>query len=191
VNVMRVGFVSLALIIMVFASAPGGLASPTRIAFVQSQQPRNQTQTPEGGLPPEKKKSISKFGPEDFFGAQGGEDSRRNGAGARQPRNTRPTPTPASAPPPRQPATSAKAPVTQPSVTPSQPSMATPSPTINAAAALDTGAPQSPLSQGNPSDKIASKWAAPILIGLALFVSGALIWTLTKLFEKIREGSSG
>jgi hypothetical protein len=69
--------------------------------------------------------------------------------------------------------------------------MATPSPTINAAAALDTGAPQSPLSQGDPPDKIASKWAAPILILMALIVSGALIYTLSKLVEKIKEGSSG
>ena len=184
---MRVGFISLALIIVVFASAAGSLASPTRIAFVQSQQPRNQTQTPEGGLPPEKKKSISKFGPEDFFGQQGGEDTRRNGGGARQSRNTRPTPAPPSAPPTRQPVTSAKAPITQPSATPSQP--ATPSPTITAAAALDTGAPQSPLSQGVSSDK---KWMVPAaLIGLALIVSLLLIFTINKLFEKIREGSSG
>ena len=49
----------------------------------------------------------------------------------------------------------------------------------------------SPLNQVRSPGKIDSKWATPILIFMALIVSGALIFTLTKLFEKIREGSSG
>jgi hypothetical protein len=59
------------------------------------------------------------------------------------------------------------------------------------AASLENAAQQSPLSQEDDSDKIASKWAAPTLMFLAAIVSLALIFTLTKLVEKIREGSSG
>src|SRR5215468_3419283 len=74
-NVMKVGFLSLALIVVAFAGAPGNLASATRIAFAQSQQPRNQTQ-PQEGLPPEKKGALSRMGPEEVFGVSG-DDSRR------------------------------------------------------------------------------------------------------------------
>jgi len=185
---MRVGFLSLALITVAFAAAPGGIASTTRIAFVQSQQPRNQTQPQEGqGLPPEKKKALSGYGPEDVFGVSG-EDGRNRTTG-RQPRSPRPTPAPPSSPSQRPPATSATTPSAQPSATPSQSPAAEPSPTV-AAGALDGGV-QPPLSQGSPSVKVSPKWMALILILLALIVSTALIVTLTKLVEKIREGSSG
>jgi hypothetical protein len=68
--------------------------------------------------------------------------------------------------------------------------VATPTATIPAPT-LAAGLQQSPLNQENSPGKIDSQWAAPILILMALIVSGALIFTLNKLFEKIREGSSG
>lgn len=186
---MRVGLFSLALIIVAFAGAPGSTVSATGIAFTQPQQPRNQTQSQEG-LPPEQKKKISNYDPADVFGVSGsGEDPRRQ-TGKPQ-RKPQPTPAFQSPPPQRSSTTSAGAPSAQPSTTPAQSSTPEPSPTA-AAGAIDSGGQQAPLVQRDSTDKIGLKWAAPIgLIALALMVSVALIITLTKLVEKIREGSSG
>src|SRR5262245_10330504 len=108
-NVMKVGFLSLALVVVAFAGAPGNLASATRTAFAQSQQPRNQTQ-PQEGLPPEKKTQLSRMGPEEIFGVSG-EDSRNRPTGKqRKPSTTAPLPSP----PQRQSVTSAVAPSAQP-----------------------------------------------------------------------------
>jgi uncharacterized membrane protein len=185
---MRVGFLSLALIVVAFAGAPGSPTSATRTTFAQSQQPRNQAQSQEG-LPPDKKKTLSSFGPEDVFGVP--EEDPRNRQQGRQTRKPQPTPAIQSPPPQRQPATSAAAPSAQPSATPVQSSSPEPSPTV-AAAALENGIQSPSLGEGDSSDKIFPKWAAPIgLILMALIVSALLIFTLTKLVEKIREGSSG
>src|SRR5215813_6258414 len=109
---MKVGFLLLALIIVVFASAPGGFA------IVQAQQTRNQTQ-PQQGLPTKQKQDLTRMGPEDIFGPQG-DDSRTRGTNGRQ-RRAQPTPAAPSSPPPRQPATSTtpQPPAAQPTVQPS------------------------------------------------------------------------
>jgi hypothetical protein len=188
---MKVGILSLALIVVAFAGAPGNLASATRIAFAQSQQPRNQTQ-PQEGLPPEKKTSLSRMGPEEVFGVTG-DDSRRATGSAAGSKQRKPLPTPAlpSTAPQRPPATSAGAPSARPSATPVQSPTAEPSPTA-VAGAVDNGLQSPPLGQVGSSDKIFPKWATPVsLIALALVVLLALTFTLTKLVEKIREGSSG
>jgi len=185
---MRVVFLSLALIVVALAGAPGSPASATRTAFAQSQQPRNQAQ-PQEGLPPDKKKTLSGFGPEDVFGVP--EEDSRNRQQGKQARKPLPTPAIQSPPPQRPPATSAAAPSAQPSASPDQSSTPEPSPTV-AAAPLENGLQSPSLGQGDSSDKIFPKWVAPIgLIAMALVVSAALIFTLTKLVEKIREGSSG
>ena len=185
---MRVVFLSLALIVVAFAGAPGSPASATLTAFAQPQQPRNQAQ-PQEGLPPDKKKTLSGFGPEDVFGVP--EEDPRNRQPGRQPRKPQPTPAVQSPPPQRQPATSAAAPSAQPPTSPVQSSSPVPSPTV-AAAPLENGLQSPSLSQGDSSDNLFPKWVAPIgLIAMALIVSAALIFTLTKLVEKIREGSSG
>jgi hypothetical protein len=184
---MRVGFLSLALIVVAFAGAPGSPASATRTAFAQSQQPRNQAQSQEG-LPPDKKKTLSGFGPEDVFGVP--EEDPRNRQPGKQTRKPQPTPALQSPPPQRQPAASAVPPSAQPSASPVQSSTPEPSPTV-AAAPLENGLQSPSLGQG-ASDKIFPKWVPPIgLILMALIVSALLIFTLTKLVEKIREGSSG
>jgi hypothetical protein len=185
---MKVGFLSLALVVVAFAGAPGNLASATRIAFAQSQQPRNQTQ-PQEGLPPDKKTALSRMGPEEIFGVSG-EDSRNRGAG-RQQRKPLPTAPLPSSPPQRQPVTSAGAPSAQATATPVQSSTPAPSPTA-VAGALENGLQSPPLSQVGSSDKILPKWVTPTsLIAMALILLAALTFTLIKLFEKIREGSSG
>jgi hypothetical protein len=185
---MKVGFLSLALVIVAFAGAPGNLTSATRIAFAQSQQPRNQTQ-PQEGLPPDKKTALSRMGPEEIFGVSG-EDSRNRAAGKQQ-RKPLPTAPLPSAPPQRQPVTSAVAPSAQPTATPVQSSTPAPSPTT-VAGALENGLQSPPLGQVGSTDKILPKWVTPTsLIAMALILLALLTFTLIKLFEKIREGSSG
>src|SRR5262245_60584452 len=159
---MRVGFLSLALIIVAFAGAPSSTASATGSAFTQPQQPRNQTQ-PQEGLQPDQKKKISGYGPEDVFGVTG-EDPRRQAG--RQQRKPQPTPTLQSPPPQRSSTTAATAPSAQPSVTPVQSPTAEPSPPV-AAGSLENGLQQASLSRRDSSDKIAPKWAAPALLVLA------------------------
>jgi hypothetical protein len=180
------------LIVVAFTGAPGNLASATRIAFAQSQQPRNQTQATEG-LPPEKKANLSRMGPEEIFGVSG-DDSRNRatgGAAGRQQRKPQPTPAPPATAPQRPSATSAGAPSAQPSATPVPSPTAEASPTA-AAGAIENGLQSPSLGQVGSSDRIFPKWATPVgLITLALFVLAALTFTLTKLVEKIREGSSG
>jgi hypothetical protein len=177
-NVMRVGFPIMALIIVVFASA-------MPIPLVNAQQQRNNQE----GLSEKNKRTLSRMGPEDIFNMNG-DDSRSRGTNTRGQRNARPTPTPSSTQRQSQPSASQRV-ATQPSATPVQQTPAPePSATV-AAAGIDSDAPQSPLGQGDASARIDSKWAAPALIAMALVVSGALIFILSKLFEKIREGSSG
>lgn len=185
---MRVVFLSLALIVVAFAGAPGSPASATLTAFAQPQQPRNQAQ-PQEGLPPDKKKTLSGFGPEDVFGVP--EEDPRNRQTGRQRGKPLPTPATQPTPPQRPPATSAAARSEQPPASQVQSSSPAPSPTV-AAAPIENGLQSPSLSQGDSSDKMFPKWVTPIsLIAMALLVSAALIFTLTKLVEKIRESSSG
>ncbi len=185
---MKVGFLSLALVVVAFAGAPGNLASATRIAFAQSQQPRNQTQ-PQEGLPPDKKTQLSRMGPEEIFGVTGeGSGNRASGKQQRKPQLTPPLPSP---PPQKSPATTTAAPPARPSATPVQSSTPEPSPTA-VAGPLESGLQSPPLSQVGSSDKILPKWMTPTsLIAMALILLALLTFTLIKLFEKIREGSSG
>jgi hypothetical protein len=194
---MRFGFLSLALIIMVFACAPGGLESATRTAFAQSQQPRSQSQPPEG-LPADKKKALSKFAPEDVFNMSEKENNpgdRGIRGSQRKPTSTLPS---TSSPPQRAPATSAPAPpktsstatssTATSSAAPLQSAVETPSPAIGAVAS-DSGI-QPSLGQVDSTDKVI-RWPVYGLMALALIVLAALIFTLTKLWEKIRETSVG
>ena len=187
---MKVGFLSLALVVVAFAVAPGNLASATRIAFAQSQQPRNQTQT-QDGLPPDKKTALSRMGPEEIFGVTG-EDSRNRTTTKQQQQHKQQLTAPLPSPPPqRPPVTSTAASSARPSATPVQSSTPEPSPTA-VAGPLESGLQSPPLGQVGSSDKILPKWMTPTsLIAMALFLLALLTFTLIKLFEKIREGSSG
>lgn len=192
---MRVGFLSRTLIISLFVAALAGFAQQAfamQITFVQAPQNRNQTQTQEG-LPPEKKKSLSRYGPEDVFpGATEQEENRNRKSQPR--RNPQTAPASRPAPAPKQSATPvatlSATPSVTPSAPPSQPDVATPSPTI-IIAALDNQGRQPPLAQQATFAPFSSKWTIPVLSGLAVVVSAALIYVLTKLREKIRVGASG
>jgi hypothetical protein len=190
-------------------------ASATQITFVQSAQSRAQT-PPQQGLPPEKKKSLSKYGPEDVF--PGANEQEENRARNQQPKAySTPTPRPQSAykrstatatssvspsgPAGRMPSatpmpTPAKAlspPATaspSPATVAARPIAATPSPTIVVATMVNQ-LRQPDVSRQSALFPFDAKWNAPILSGMALVVFTALVYVLAKLREKIREGSGG
>ncbi len=183
---MKIRLIFPALVVYVLAAAsPFGLtqqALATEIAFVQGNQPRNQGQN-QRGLSPEKKKSLSKYGPEDAFpGADEPEDNRRQGARTTQPART--SSAPKYSPSPKQSAT----PVATPSLILAPAIPASPNPKA-AAASLNNPVQQSTPAPRSATVQPASDWAAPVLSGLALIVSVALIYVLIKLRERIREGN--
>jgi hypothetical protein len=184
---MRVKLLSLALITVVFAIAISGLESTTYGAFIQGQQPG------QGGLRPEDKKKISTIDPGQVFGMP--DENNRRSPNARPGGRPAPTPTPQSSRSQRSSSAVATGTLAEPSPQSSQSSpaaltAAAPSPTITAES-VGNAVQQPSFGEDDTSDNIPSKWAAPVLISLALIVSVALIFTLTKLVEKIREGSSG
>jgi hypothetical protein len=216
---MRNRALSPTILISTFAVLAGaGLAQPStaaQISFVQSAQSRSQP-PPQQGLPPEKKKSLSKYGPEDVFpGANEQEDNRgratqskanstpaarpqsafrRSSAGARSAVSPSTSPSGASS------VTSMPAPASAPApsaVTSQSPATAAsrstavaPSPTIVVAASGDRPG-QTIAPRQSSMLPFAAKWNAPILSIMALVVSAALVYVLAKLREKIREGSAG
>lgn len=182
---MKIRLIFPALVVYVLAvtllSGAAQQATATEIAFVQGNQPRQgQNQR---GLSPEKKKSLSKLGPEDAFpGADEPEDNRRPAARTTAPART--TSAPKYSPSPKRSAT----PVATPSLTLAPAISAGLSPT---AAAVSQ---RNPVQQSTPAPlsstaQPASDWTVSVLSGLALIVSVALIYVLIKLREKIREGS--
>jgi len=190
---MRIRSLSLALIGSSLAVAAcagfcqhfGQQAVVAQITFVQTPQNRNQPQSQnqnQRGLPPEQKKSLSRYGPEDVFpSANEQEESRRRNTGSRQRSQrasaSRPSPAPRQSP----------TPATATSPAAAQPAAAKPSPTM--VAALGNQLQQAPPAQQSASANAASQWAVPVLSGLALIVTIALIYVLTKLVGKIREDS--
>jgi hypothetical protein len=173
---MKVRFHPPALIIF---AALAGFSQPAfamHITFVQVPQNRDQTETQQG-LSPEKKRSLSKYGPEDVFSEQEMNDARQSQS--RRKSQSAPGTNPPPAPKPS-PSTAA---------TPSpQPEAADPSPTINVAA-LDNQERQPPLAQLPPPVQGVSRWTVPILSGMALVVFVALIYVLSKLRGLLRASS--
>jgi len=181
---MRSIFLLPALIISVSVlTAPAGSgqrAFARQITFVQAPQSRNQTQNQQG-LPPEQKRSLSKYGPEDVFGT--GEQEENRNRDSEQQRRARARPTPVSI----QSATPEATPSVAPSATPTQ-LTASPSPTI-AVASAGSQARRLPSAQ-SLSGQDDSKWTVPVLLVLAWVVSAALIFVLIKLIGKLRESSN-
>jgi hypothetical protein len=165
---MKVRFHSLAMIIF---TAVAGFAQPAL-----AMQNRDQTE-PQQGLPTEKKRALSKYGPEDVFSEQEMND-------ANQSRSRR-------KPQPARPSNPSPAPIQSPTSTPTpslQLGAATPSPTINVAA-IDNQSRQQPLTQLTPPVQVVSKWTVPILSTMALVVFAALIFVLNKLRILLRTSS--
>lgn len=156
----RVYFICLALIIMAFIGSGAG-------AFQQQSPSRPQRQS---GLTPEKKRSLSNYGPEDVF--PGETSDRQQQDRARPSRTRRPTRSATSVPTPAPTAT----PLPVLSATPE------PGPTVQLPAAA--GQTQAGgLSQAPPD------WLLPILGALTLLVLTAFLYTVYKLYEKLRRSS--
>ncbi|HKQ77410.1 MAG TPA: hypothetical protein VJ810_27170 [Blastocatellia bacterium] len=173
---MEVRFHSLALI---FFAALAGFAQPAfamRITVVEIPQNRDQTETQQG-LSPEKKRSLSKYGPEDVFSEQEMNDPRQSES-RRKPQSA-PGSNPSSAP--KQSPSAAATPSPQPVAS-------EPVPTINVAA-LDNQGRQPPLVQMPPPAQEVSRLTVPILSVMALVVFAALLYVLNKLRGLLRASS--
>lgn len=164
-------------------------SAAAQITVERGAPPRNLTPAPaQQNLPPEKKKSLSKFGPEDVFpGAQDQEtkDRQRSRSGRRSSASIKPSPTLQATPQP----TPAATPEIKPTPSP------TPSPTIQEPAPRPTSTavvagvaltqPSGPGPQSSPPG-----WLLPSLALFSLMVLSAFIYVLIRLFEKLRKGSS-
>jgi len=172
---MRVGFLSVILIIFVTLDGPTRRASAMQITSVQLSESQTQEQTQQG-LPPDKKRSLSRYGPEDIFPEQGGVDQ------SRPRRVSRPAPPSKLSPAPQQLPPTSLAPS---AISTPQPAAAIPSPTI-IFKALENQGRQTAIASQAPSVRIVSRWTAPVLSALALLVSAALIFVLNKLMKLIK-----
>lgn len=164
-----------------------GFAAP-QITVERGAPPRNLTPAQnQQNLPPEKKKSLSKFGPEDVFpGMADQEEKRRQSTrgGRRGSPAAKPSATPGSSPSPT------------PSLTPEPTQPTTPTPAPTTAALPTTAAPISGAAQPNSSvpsvksnlQSTIPQWLLPSLAILSLIVLCILIYVVIKLYEQLRPG---
>lgn len=137
----------------------------------QQSQPRGQRQS---GLTPEKKRSLSNYGPEDVFPGEAADRQQQNRNATRPAQTRRPART-ASAPAQTPSPTATSMPVSSPEAAPS---ISLPVNSDQSGAGSISGAP----SQSPPD------WLLPVLAALTLLVLTAFLYTLYKLYEKMREG---
>ena len=154
------------------------LGAPTALA----QANRQQGQQGQQGIPAEKKRSLSRIGPEDVFpGAREQEGNRpaRESAAPRR-RESAATPRPSPSPTPT--------PASVPDQSPIGPtgSSALPSPTP----AVEVKTNEPATSAASTAAIPPPSWLLPLLIAVALIVLTALIYVLYKLSEKLRQGSN-
>lgn len=157
-------FISLALIMMTFMAL-----APCADAYQQQSPSRPQRQS---GLTPEKKRSLSNYGPEDVFPGETSDRQQQDRTPQRQTQSRRSSRSAASAPTPAPTAT----PLPVLSSTPE------PDPTVQ----LPAGQTQTgslPAAQAPPD------WLLPVLGALTLLVLTALLYTVYKLYEKLRRSS--
>ncbi len=173
---MKVRFHSLVLILLAALTLLAHPAIPWQPVFVQASQNRDQTENPQG-LPPDKKRSLSRIGPEDVFSEQELNDSRQS----------RPRRVPQSAP--RTNVAPIQIPIAPPVSTPSlQPERAIPAATISVEA-LGNQDRQQTLPPLTSSSQFVPKWIVPVLSFLAMIVFAALLFVLGKLRSLLRATS--
>jgi len=149
-----------------------------QITYVKTSQapasPANR-QTQQGGLSPEKKKSLSKYGPEDAFPGASEQENQQRQTTRTSPRRTTATASPTSTPASAATATPTPIPIVlTPSPSASIPTSAT---TNNAAASTTSSAPNSTGSN-----------LVPITLATAaLLVFGALVYVVGSLRKKLKE----
>ncbi|QQS47930.1 MAG: hypothetical protein IPM66_04540 [Acidobacteriota bacterium] len=143
-------------------TAVGPVLVTVAMANPQGSQARGQRQS---GLTPEKKRSLSNYGPEDVFPADQ----------ADRPQQQRPAARPAS----RRSSRSTPSPTPQPTEAPVMAATPELSPTIPAEA---TGAVRQPLNNAQAPPE----WLLPTLVAITLIVLTAFLYTVYKLYEKLR-----
>lgn len=151
-----------------------------QITFVKTSQapatPANR-QTQQGGLSPEKKKSLSKYGPEDAFPGASEQENQQRQTNRTNPRRSGATASPTTTPAPA----ATASPTPTPIVTTPSPDTSIPTPatmTNNAASASTTSS--APKSSGS----------GLVLLTLAtasLLVFGALVYVVRLLRNKLKE----
>ena len=151
------------------------LGAPTALAQANRQQGQQ-------GIPAEKKRSLSRIGPEDVFpGAREQEGNRPAGESA-SPRRRESTATPRPSPSPT------PTPASVPDQSPIGPTESSALPSPTPAAEVKTNEPAT--SAASTAAIPPPSWLLPLLIAVGLIVLTALIYVLYKLSEKLRQGST-
>jgi hypothetical protein len=177
---LAVSFASLFLLFIVLVD--DGL--PTRVqaqtTFIQPTPNRNQRQNQQG-LPPEKKKSLSNYGPEDVFPAERGQEEAQRTSSS-PPTRTAPPVKPSNKPSPN------STPATTP--TPVTANIAADATKASPTATITVTALTQQRQQLNRTERQSNaEWVLLSLAILSVFVFTALIYVVIKLMEKLREGS--
>ncbi len=172
---------SVLLFAAIFVDSASAFSLP-QTTLVQGSPNRNQGQNQQG-LPPEKKKSLSNYGPEDAFPGETDQEQRK---GKRGRSAARPSPTAAPSATPRPEASPSIAPSMTPVKAVADATRPTPSGTAAVVGLTQQGTPQPLTSNKEASTDL----VLPGLAIVSLFVLTALIYVIFKLMEKLREGSN-
>ena len=167
------------ILMMVIAGFWSATTALGQITFVKAPQgsatPANR-QTQQGGLTPEKKKSLSKYGPEDAFPGANEQENRQRQTNRTNPRRSDPTASPTSTP-----ASAATAsPTPTPIETTSSPATSVPTP------ATITNNPAASATSSTPNSS-GSGLVLLILATASLLVFGALVYVVRLLRNKLKE----
>lgn len=163
---------------VIIVSGSSAEAFPFEDILTRKSLNQNQSQN-NSGLSPDKKKSLSKYGPEDIFSNTPNRKEKRKKA-AQVVQRSAPTVTPTPTPSPKPSRSVMPSPTVTKTVAPSAKASKTP------AVALVEDSPQPPLPD-QPSNLAV---VLSSLAALSLLVLTAFIYVLFKLVEKLREGSS-
>ena len=166
---MKGRFHSLALVIFFAFTVFTQPSFATQITFTQVPQNRDQSETQQG-LPPDKKRSLSRYGPEDVFREQEMNDSRKSQSRRKHQSTSGSNSVPAS-----------KTSASPPSPTSPEPVAAAPGPTIVATSLDNNQERRQTLGQLTPAARFAPRWTVPLLSALALIVFAALLYVLNKI----------
>ncbi|MCI0338215.1 MAG: hypothetical protein L0226_11600 [Acidobacteria bacterium] len=158
-------------------------SSLSKSALIQDSQNRIQAQNQQG-LSPEKKKSLSNYGPEDVFPGETDEGEARKKSNRSA---TRPVSAARSSLKPGL-QSSKTAPITAQSPAPTKVTAAMTKPTPTAIASVTAQAQQNVL-ESSTSQQSNTRWLLSSLAVLSLLVLTTFIYVLLKLMEKLREGS--
>ncbi|MEK7830441.1 MAG: hypothetical protein AAB401_05100 [Acidobacteriota bacterium] len=148
-----------------------------QITFVQTptqQRPQGQGQSAQPGLSPEKKKSLSKYGPEDAFPGAREQEGNQRRSNRTAPRQSTPAPQPTT-------------PAPSPTITPSTVTAVLPTPVFRAPTPLATVAASTEINKSQTGKSGASVLVPVTLSAAMLLVFGALIYVVGMLRKKLKQ----